>query len=76
MFLQNFWSDWIELDLINCVTTIYIWISPPFFDVSRRDLAIKEIVWKILWSTEISTRCYIYVVALFITEEVSKLQKW
>ena len=42
MFLQNFWSDWIELDLINCVTTIYIWISPPFFDVSRRDLAIKE----------------------------------
>ena len=42
MFLQNFWSDWIELDLINCVTTIYIWISRPFFDVSRRDLAIKE----------------------------------
>ena len=42
MFLQNFWSDWIELDLINALPTIYIWTSPLFFDVSRRDLAIQE----------------------------------
>ena len=42
MLLENFWSDWIQLDLINTLRKIFAWMSPLFFDVSRRDLAIEE----------------------------------
>ena len=42
MLLENFWSDWIQLDLINTLPKIFAWMSPLFFDVSRRDLAMEE----------------------------------
>ena len=79
MFLQNFWSDWIELDLINCVTydlhmnlTSFLWCVKERSSHQRK----KRLFGKFCGQRKFQLDCYIYVVALFITEEVSKLQKW